>query len=70
MENQEVLDKIANTLIEKEKIDGIELLTVIKDLKPDLVPKGAFEAIDKILLKQEKATQGLQPAAMTKTELK
>jgi cell division protease FtsH len=37
-ENREVLDVIAKTLIEKEKINGLELLKIINDLKPELVP--------------------------------
>ena len=37
-QNREVLDVIAKTLIEKEKINGLELLKLINDLKPELVP--------------------------------
>jgi ATP-dependent Zn protease len=33
-ENREVLDAIAKTLIEKEKINGLELLKLINDIKP------------------------------------
>ena len=33
-ENREVLDVIAKTLIEKEKINGLELLKLINDIKP------------------------------------
>ena len=45
-ENREVLDAIANTLIEKEKIDGNALLKLIGDINPDLVPKGAVEKVE------------------------
>lgn len=36
-DNRDVLDEIAKTLIEKEKIDGKELLDVMKKINPDLV---------------------------------
>jgi len=44
--NRDVLDAIANTLIEKEKIDGNALLKLIGDMKPELVPKGAKEKVE------------------------
>lgn len=40
-ENRDILDKIAKTLIETEKIDGIELLALIEGIRPELVPAGA-----------------------------
>ena len=45
-ENRDVLDEIAKTLIEKEKISGVELLKVIQKMKPGLVKD---DAIDKVL---------------------
>ena len=42
-ENRDVLDEIAKTLIEKEKIDGKELLDVMKKIKPELVSDQAIE---------------------------
>ena len=35
--NRNILDAIATRLIEKEKIDGIEMLELIKGINPDLV---------------------------------
>ena len=40
-ENRPILDQIAKTLVEKEKIDGLELLKIIQDMKPELVPEGS-----------------------------
>ena len=37
--NRSILDAIANTLIEKEKIDGIEMLELIKSIKVAVVAK-------------------------------
>lgn len=48
-ENKDVLDQIAKTLIEKEKIDGGQLLTLIEDLRPQLVPKGAKEKVAEMI---------------------
>ena len=44
-ENRDVLDEIAKTLIEKEKIDGKELLEVMKKINPDLVSEQAIEQV-------------------------
>lgn len=46
-ENKDVLDAIAKTLIKEEKINGIELMKVIQEVKPDLVSKKALAAIEK-----------------------
>ena len=43
--NRNILDAIANTLIEKEKIDGIEMLELIKSIKPQLVTQEAMETV-------------------------
>lgn len=40
-ENRTILDQIAMALIEKEKINGLELLKIIEDAKPELIPAGA-----------------------------
>jgi len=45
VENKDVLDKVAKTLIEKEKIDGIDLLQLIKEVKPELVSSKAMTAV-------------------------
>jgi len=44
-DNRSVLDLIAKTLIEKEKIDGVEMLNLIKDIKPELVTDAAMQAV-------------------------
>lgn len=44
-ENRDILDKIASELIEKEKINGIELLNIIGDIKPELIPAGSAKKI-------------------------
>ena len=36
MENRDVLDAIANMLVEKEKINGAQLLELIQRIKADL----------------------------------
>lgn len=33
-ENRDILDQIAKTLIEKEKIDGGQLINIIEGIKP------------------------------------
>jgi len=44
-ENREVLDKIAKTLIEEEKINGVQLLELIKDVNPNLIGDSAMDAV-------------------------
>ena len=61
LENKEVLDQIAKTLIEKEKIDGGQLLTIIETLKPELVPAGAKEKVAEMI--QRGGTGTNKPAA-------
>ena len=61
-ENQDVLDEIAKTLIEKEKINGIHLLDLIKDLKPNIIPEGAVEAVKQVVA--DKPTQPTPAPAM------
>ena len=45
VDNRDVLDGVAKTLIEKEKIDGIDLLKIIKDIKPELVSSKAMTEV-------------------------
>lgn len=45
LENRSVLDLIAKTLIEKEKIDGVEMLNLIRSMKPELVSDAAMQAV-------------------------
>lgn len=47
-ENKDVLDAIAKFLIEEEKIDGNQLLQLIKNIKPDLVDEEAINAVASI----------------------
>lgn len=63
-ENRDVLDEIAKVLIEKEKIDGKELLNVIKSINPDLISDKAFEAVSNIMVPKtdDDDTPELQPA--------
>ena len=42
-EHKEILDDISNTLIENEKMTGVQLLEIIKKYDPDLVSKEKFE---------------------------
>lgn len=47
-DNRDVLDEIAKFLIEEEKIDGKQLLQLIKNIRPELVTEKAIEAIESI----------------------
>ena len=74
-ENRPILDQIAKTLVEKEKIDGLELLKIIQDIKPELVPEGSAKKLAEFVgrakqavLPEGEATPALQPAAMEKIE--
>ena len=48
-QNRDVLDEIAKYLIEEEKIDGKQLLQLVKNVKPNLVSEKAMEAIDSVI---------------------
>lgn len=41
-ENKEILDEISTTLIENEKMTGIELLDIIKKHDPELVSEDKY----------------------------
>lgn len=45
-ENRDALDQIAKVLIEKEKINGKELLNVIQKVRPTLITQKAMEAVE------------------------
>jgi hypothetical protein len=49
MTNRDILDQIAKTLIEKEKIDGGQLLDIIEALKPELIPQGARSKVAEVI---------------------
>ena len=57
-ENRDILDKIASELIEKEKINGIELLNIIGDIKPELIPAGSAKKLADFIGRLEKAKVG------------
>ena len=48
-ENRDALDEIAKILIEKEKINGKELLAVIAKVNPKLVSEKAMEAVEAMM---------------------
>lgn len=71
VENRSILDAIANRLIEKEKIDGNEMLVLIKEINPNLVSekltekvkemvKPVAEAISDVI--SDNGSEGPQPA--------
>jgi len=47
--NRDALDEIAKVLIEKEKIDGKELLNILKSINPDLVSEKAMDAVSALM---------------------
>ena len=47
-ENKVVLDEIAKLLIEEEKINGKQLLQLIKNIKPDLITDKAINAVESL----------------------
>ena len=48
-ENRDVLDVIAKVLIDEEKIDGKQLLQLIRNINPNLVSEKALEVIDSVV---------------------
>lgn len=71
--NRDALDEIAKVLIEKEKIDGKELLNIMQTVNPDLVSEKAMEAVSAMMapvIKDQGDDQSgpeLQPAPATFT---
>lgn len=62
-ENRDILDEIAKVLIEEEKIDGKQLLNIIKNIKPELISEEAMEAVSKLMQpKADGEDQQAQPA--------
>ena len=51
-ENKDVLDAIAKSLIENEKIDGKQLLEVIQSVNPSLVSQSEIDQIENFLQPQ------------------
>ena len=62
--NRSILDAIANTLIEKEKIDGIEMLNLIKGIKPELVSDNAMKTVEELVRKTTDKVGDLAKDAM------
>lgn len=62
-ENRDVLDEIAKILIEEEKIDGKQLLTLVKRIRPGLVTEKAMAAIDRVVTPSGAPTPAPQEAA-------
>mgnify|MGYP001333165784 CR=1 FL=1 len=72
--NRDVLDEIAKVLIEKEKIDGKELLNIMQTVNPDLVSEKAMEAVSAMMAPvikdqgdDQQSGPELQPAPATFT---
>lgn len=47
-DNKDILDDIANTLIEEEKINGLALIDIINKKKPELVPADAMAKLKEL----------------------
>lgn len=52
-DNRSILDQIANTLIQKEKISGLEMFEIIKKINPELVSSSSISAIKNIMKPSE-----------------
>ena len=52
-DNRQILDQIANTLIQKEKISGLEMFDIIKKINPELVSSSSISAIKNIMKPSE-----------------
>ena len=65
-ENHDVLEAVANLLLEKEKINGLELIELIRGMRPELVPSSTMVKVEQFtnLLKTGKgADSDVQLAA-------
>ena len=71
-DNRDVLDAIAKTLIDKEKITGTEMLKLIQTMKPNLVSQDALDKVAEVLKPMTDAItppdQKLDPAPATFTD--
>jgi len=54
-ENRDILDALAKTLIESEKIDGIELLQLIKSIRPNLIEDSSIDEMKEVMKPQLEA---------------
>lgn len=57
-DNMDVLSAIAKVLIEKEKINGLEMLQLIKGMKPELIPSSTMEKVEKFTALLNKGQDG------------
>jgi len=57
-DNKDLLDAIAKTLIEKEKISGTDMLKLIQSMKPDLVSQDTLAKVAEVIAP---VTQALSP---------
>jgi len=57
-EHRGILDAIATRLIEKEKIDGVEMLELIKGINSALVTEDAMSAVQDLVRKTTDAVEG------------
>jgi len=48
-DNRDILDAIAKTLIDKEKISGTDMLTLIQGMKPELVSNDTLDKVKEIM---------------------
>lgn len=47
-ENRDILDKIAVSLVEREKITGVELVHIIQKFNPKLIPDSTAKKVLKM----------------------
>lgn len=64
--NRDVLDLIANTLVKEEKITGTQMLSLIKDIRPDLV---TADQIAKVQEFTKPVMEALTPSAGEELQL-
>lgn len=57
-ENRDLLDLIAKTLIDKEKISGTEMLRLIQSVKPQLVSAEALDKVAQVIAPAKDAITG------------
>lgn len=61
-DNRDALDEIAKVLIEKEKIDGKEMLNIIQKISPELISEKAIEAVAAMMVPDfEEKDDGQEP---------
>ena len=61
-DNMDVLTAIATVLIEKEKINGLEMLQLIREMKPELIPESTMDKVEKYVNLLNPANDAGKPA--------